>query len=174
MASSPFVLLAATALALLALGCEDVSHFSTTGDEAYCGTVVAGSEFREGLGPDAVMSLTLDASRLDGPGSPGAITAGEPRAKDGALVKLLDQAPLRIIKPLQHDPLSQLTFGDGRDRNAIYAVAPEDPKDASLVAVLSLMHDDSVEVRLLRPAGAGQSQIYGLFSLVRKTDGCGF
>ena len=125
--------LATIALASAATGCEDLSRFSTTGDEAYCGAIVGGTEFREGLGPHVMMSLTLDASHLDGPGSPGELTTAEPGAKGAAEVKLLDQAKLVLIAPLQQDALSQLTFGAGSDKNAIYAVTPEkDPTDASL------------------------------------------
>jgi hypothetical protein len=174
-------LLGAAALALSAssLGCEDLSRFSTTGDEAYCGAVVVGSAFREGLGPDVSMSLTLDATHLDGPGSPGAITTSEPSGDGGPKMLLFDAAPLRVIAPLEQDPLSHLLFGDGRVRNAMYAVSPKDPKQGSMIAVVSLLNDETVEVRLLRPGAASgkdpdQSQIYGLFSLARHSSGCGF
>ncbi len=178
MSRSPLALLAAPALAFAALGCEDVSRFSTTGAEAYCGAVVVGSEFREGLSPRVVMSVTLDASHFDGPDSPGALTTSEPSDEGGPEVHLFDAAPLRIIAPLRHDPLSQLIFGDGRDKNAIFAVSPNDPKEGSMLAVVSLMHDDTIQVRLLRPGSVGgssdQDQVYGLFSLVREPAGCGF
>jgi hypothetical protein len=169
---------ASALLACAAIGCEDVSHFSTTGDEAYCGAVVVGSDFREGLSPRVVMALTIDASTLDGPGSPGALTTSEPSDEGGPDVRLFDGAPLRVIAPLRHDPLSQLIFGDGRDKNAIFAVSPADAQEASMLAVVSLMHDDTVQVRLLRPGSVGASaddgQVYGLFSLVRRPGGCGF
>jgi hypothetical protein len=172
------LVLASFAFALA--GCEDFSRFSTLPDEAYCGAVTLGSEFRQGVSPRVQMSLTLDATKLDGPGSPGTITtfeADEEGSEKGA--RMLDGAFLRVITPIEHDPISRLTFGDGRDRSAMYAVSPSNGDDAAMIAVLSLMHDDTAQVRLLRPGRAGvvggdNGQIYGLFALARRTGGCGF
>jgi hypothetical protein len=175
--------LAVAFAAAASTGCEDLSHFSTGKDEAYCGSVVLASEFRQGLSPKVQMSLTLDATELDGPASPGRISTFE--ASDGVTPerRLLQDVPLRVIAPLEHDALSRLSFGEGRDRNVILAASPNDPKEESLLAILSLKNDDTVEVRLLRAGrpgdGAdapppGSTPIYGLFPLVRRPGGCGF
>jgi len=75
----------------------------------------------------------------------------------------LTDAPLSIIQPLQHDPMSQLSFG------------------------VSMRADDSVEVRLIRPGRPtpkdsaskedvpdGRRRLFGLFPLTRKNGDCGF
>ncbi|WP_437869908.1 hypothetical protein [Sorangium sp. So ce363] len=167
-----------------AAGCDDLSRFSTADGEAYCGAITLGGAFRAGLSPRVQMRLTLDADALDGPEPPGALWTYE--APDGATSerRLLDGAPLRPIGALAHDPLSRLEFGEGRERNAIYAVDASEPEAEPLVAVLSLRTDASVEVRLLRPGraplasgeaeAAGQRQVFGNFRLTRRAGTCGF
>ncbi|WP_437985239.1 hypothetical protein [Sorangium sp. So ce117] len=167
-----------------AAGCDDLSRFSTADGEAYCGAITLGGAFRAGLSPRVQMRLTLDADALDGPEPPGALWTYE--APDGATAerRLLDGAPLRPIGALAHDPLSRLEFGEGRERNAIYAVDASEPEAESMLAVLSLRTDASVEVRLLRPGraplapgeadAAGQRQVFGNFRLTRRTGTCGF
>ncbi|MDC0683155.1 hypothetical protein [Sorangium atrum] len=167
-----------------AAGCDDLSRFSTADGEAYCGAITLGGAFRTGLSPRVQMRLTLDADALDGPEPPGALWTYE--APDGATAerRLLDGAPLRPIGALSHDPLSRLEFGEGRERNAIYAVDAAEPEAEPLLAVLSLRTDESVEVRLLRPGraplasseaeAAGQRQVFGNFRLTRRTGTCGF
>ncbi|WP_437591795.1 hypothetical protein [Sorangium sp. So ce1000] len=167
-----------------AAGCDDLSRFSTADGEAYCGAITLGGAFRAGLSPRVQMRLTLDADALDGPEPPGALWTYE--APDGSTPerRLLDGAPLRPIGALAHDPLSRLEFGEGRERNAIYAVDASDPEMEPLLAVLSLRTDASVEVRLLRPGRAplasgeappaGQRQVFGNFRLTRRTGTCGF
>ncbi|WP_437898767.1 hypothetical protein [Sorangium sp. So ce124] len=167
-----------------AAGCDDLSRFSTADGEAYCGAITLGGAFRAGLSPRVQMRLTLDADGLDGPEPPGALWTYE--APDGATAerRLLDGAPLRPIGALAHDPLSRLEFGEGRERNAIYAVDASEPEAEPLLAVLSLRTDESVEVRLLRPGraplasgeaeAAGQRQVFGNFRLTRRTGTCGF
>lgn len=173
---------------LLALGahagCDDVSRFSTADGEAYCGAVTLGSAFRAGLSPRVQMRLTLDASELDGPEPPGALSTYEPPSEGTPERRLLDEAALRPIAALGHDPLSRLEFGDGRERNAVYAVSASEPGAESLLAILSLRSDESVEVRLLRPGQEplpsgeplppGQRQIFGVFRLTRRSGTCGF
>ncbi|WP_437716542.1 hypothetical protein WMF45_09015 [Sorangium sp. So ce448] len=167
-----------------AAGCDDLSRFSTADGEAYCGAITLGGAFRAGLSPRVQMRLTLDADALDGPEPPGALWTYE--APDGATAerRLLDGVPLRPIGALAHDPLSRLEFGEGRERNAIYAVDTSEPEAEPLLAVLSLRTDASVEVRLLRPGrapfapgevdAAGQRQVFGNFRLTRRTGTCGF
>ncbi|WP_438000179.1 hypothetical protein WMF26_10185 [Sorangium sp. So ce185] len=178
------LVLAGAAAAGGAAGCDDVSRFSTADGEAYCGAITLGGAFRAGLSPRVQMRLSLDADALDGPEPPGALWTYE--APDGAAPerRLLDGAPLRPIGALAHDPLSRLEFGEGRERNAIYAVSASDPAAEPLLAILSLRTDASVEVRLLRPGreplapGAaqaeGERQVFGNFRLTRRTGTCGF
>ncbi|WP_437782980.1 hypothetical protein [Sorangium sp. So ce1097] len=167
-----------------AAGCDDVSRFSTTEGESYCGAITLGGAFRAGLSPRVQMRLTLDADALDGPEPPGALWTYEAPDAAAPELRLLDGAPLRPIGALAHDPLSRLEFGEGRERNAIYAVSPSDPDAESLLAILSLRTDESVEVRLLRPGqaplpsgeapAAERRQVFGNFRLTRRTGTCGF
>ncbi|WP_437319128.1 hypothetical protein [Sorangium sp. So ce385] len=183
---APLVLAGAASAAAAggAAGCDDVSRFSTADGEAYCGAITLGGAFRAGLSPRVQMRLSLDADALDGPEPPGALWTYE--APDGAAPerRLLDGAPLRPIGALAHDPLSRLEFGEGRERNAIYAVSASDPAAEPLIAILSLRTDASVEVRLLRPGreplapgeaqAEGERQVFGNFRLTRRTGTCGF
>jgi hypothetical protein len=171
-------------LALLGagLGCTDLDHFSTGQGDAYCGSVTLGGSFRTGLSPRVQMRLRLDASALDGPGAPGTISTFE-SADTEPERRLLTSAELRRLPAMDNDPLSRPEFGDGRIRNWIFAVTPVDPEAESMVAVLSLRADDTVEVRLLRPGKApvgdevvppGRRPIFGIFPLTRQVGTCGF
>jgi hypothetical protein len=174
----------APCLALSGGGCDDLSRFSTGDGEAYCGSVTLASAYRTGLSPRVQMRLTIDATALDGADPPGTLWTYEAADETQPERRLLDGAPLRPIAPLAHDPLSHLEFGDGRERNAIYAVSPADPAAESMLAVVSLQTDDAIEVRLIRagaaPDASGEAppderrQIFGMFRLTRKSNDCGF
>jgi hypothetical protein len=166
-----------------ALGCTDLSHFSTAPGEAYCGAVTVGSSFRTGLSPRVQMRLELDATALDGAASPGAISTFETAAAGHPERRMLASAALRRLPTMDNDPLSRPDFGDGRLRNWIFAVSPADPDAESLLAVVSLRTDDTIEVRLLRPGKApqdsepvpeGRRPIFGIFPLDRQVGTCGF
>lgn len=174
----PILALSLGALALAA-GCDDLARFNTAPDEAYCGSVTLANEFREGLSPRVQMRLRLEGSPLDGVESPGTIATFEAASATSAERRLLVDAALRPILPMQNDPLSRLEFGEGRDRNLIFSVTPADPEAAALLAVVSLKSDDNVEVRLVRPGGEGEEDparkgIFGIFPLVRRSGSCGF
>ncbi len=163
------------------LGCTDLEHFSTGPGDAYCGSVTLGGSFRTGLSPRVQMRLKLDASALDGPGSPGSISTFE-SADSEPERRMLTNAELRRLPAMDNDPLSRPDFGDGRIRNWIFAVSPVDSEAESLVAVLSLRADDTIEVRLLRPGKAprdneivppGRRPIFGIFPLTRQVGLCG-
>jgi len=166
-----------------ALGCDDVGRFSTAPGESYCGSVTLAGEFRMGLSPLVQMRLKLDANAIDGTDPPGTIATFE--ASDGSSPerRLFVNANLRPIPPMIQDPLSQLEFGESREKNRIFAVSPADPAAESMIAVVSLKSDDQVEVRLLRggsvdPTGAavpdGRRPIFGVFPLARQDGECGF
>jgi hypothetical protein len=130
------------ALALAA--CRDISGFSTHGDR-YQGAVVDGEFVRAGVDAGTTLCLTIDTDHLeDGP--------GDLWTSDGRFA----MAPLRPIPQIWHDPLSTLTFGEGRLKNLIYVVgatAPFDDGDGNdVLTVVSLMQSGDVEVRMLRGA----------------------
>lgn len=139
------ILSTAVALSLLLMGCKDVSRFSTDPGESYCGKIVAASFVRRGLGFTRCMRMTLDAEQVTF--MPGALWTD-----DG----MLAGAPLRPIPELSHDPLLTLEFGEGREKNLLFAVDPVDPAyGPSIMAVVSLLHSGDAEVRLIRGAGGG-------------------
>jgi hypothetical protein len=172
-----------TLLASLALlSCKDIEQYSTHEGEAYRGQIVDACFMRRGFAVGTELCLTFDATHVgDGPG----ILATSDH--------LLEGAPLRVAPELLHDPLSTLSFGEGRDRNLVYTVSPRpnDPANeadatrstSDVMVVLSLMHGDSAEVRLLRgapPSGAAScpdsgEALFGVFAPLTKQPGpCSF
>ncbi|MBX3228350.1 MAG: hypothetical protein KIT84_06840 [Labilithrix sp.] len=165
------------ASALLLGACRDVSKFSTH-DGRFEGRVVAGNLVRAGIGDDTRMCVTLDTERLQD--TPGTVTTSDGRFR---------AAPLRPIPQLWHDPLSTLTFGDGRIQNLLYAASPTpldggQPEDSQDVfVILSLMQSKQIEARLLRGApqtDAGVSPpgvatpMFAVFQLQEEPGPCSF
>jgi hypothetical protein len=171
-------------LALAGLGCRDLSRFDTQGTQAYCGSMVSSPLFQEGFLPTGVpprlgMSLTLDTESLSS--RPGELSTDDADrglcSADGR--PLIDRAPLRAIEELSHDALSSLEFGDGREHNFFAWV--DSTCQGTLLAVVSLMSDGKVEVRLLKPAALPPPDAppdrkpgFALFTLERENDGCGY
>jgi hypothetical protein len=155
--------------ALLVSGCHDVTRFSNDGDH-YEGSVVEGSFVRTGIGPDAGMCLTIDATHLQD--QPGTITTS-----DG----LFQATALRPIPQIWHDPLSTLTFGEGRTQNLLYVATPRDGDAGAgpdAIVVLSLMQSGEVEGRVLRGAPGGAPSdapnLFGVFTMKREKGSCSF
>jgi hypothetical protein len=171
--AAPVAVAALGALALTSVACRDLSRFSSKGDR-FEGSVVKGSFVRSGVVESAAMCLTLDTDHLQD--APGSITTTDGRFRD---------TRLRPIPQIWHDPLSTLSFGNGRVQNLIYVAAPMgDGGDAQdIVVIVSLLQTDHVEVRLLRGApqlDAGPPQpdaaeaIFGVFNLDRLPGPCAF
>jgi hypothetical protein len=174
-------LAALCASTLVGAGCEELSDFDTAPGESYCGQITLGNAFRLGFSPRVQLRLALDTSKIAPGESPGTLSSYDAGGDGVAPERLLDASVLRPITPLSHDSLSELEFGDGRERNLIYAVSPADPTAESLLAVLSLRTDGAVEVRLIRPgavsgaeASAGRRPLFGVFVLGRQEGLCGF
>jgi hypothetical protein len=170
-------------LAMAGLGCTDLDRFSTAQGESYCGSITAGEAFRAGFSQHVQMRLTLDAAELDGPGSFGRVSTFEAGAAQSPAVKLLDEAELRRIPAMESDVISRIDLGEGRLRTRVFAVTPADPEAEAMLAVVSLLRSDSVEVRLVRagrePASGetvpeGRRPLFGIFTLARRAGACGF
>lgn len=157
---------------LLALGgCDDITRFGTGPDESYCGQIVPGGFVRQGFAPGVRLRLHLDTDRLQ-------VAPGDLATDDG----LLSDAQLRPIPQLAHDSLSTMSFGEGRVRNLLFGAQPED--GAAVYVIISLLENESVEVRILRGAPATQGEappaaehgpdLFGVFPLVRQKGTCGF
>lgn len=136
--------LAVAVVGIALVACRDISGFSTHGDR-YEGAVVAGQFVRVGVDAGTTLCLTIDTDHLeDGP--------GDLWTSDGRFA----MAALRPIPQIWHDPLSTLSFGDGRLKNLVYVVAATTPfadgDGNDVFAVVSLMQSGDVEVRLLRGA----------------------
>jgi hypothetical protein len=177
-------LLAVAAAAALgglnALGCRDLSGFTTSHGDSYQGSVVAGDFVRAGVPAGTRLCLTLDTDHLqDGP---GALWTDDGR---------FHAAPFRPIPQIWHDPLSTLSFGDGRLKNLVYVVRATttfgDGDGDDVLAVVSLMQSGDVEVRLLRGAppvpggdggasggGAAGGNVFAVFDLTRQEGACAF
>lgn len=160
------------ALGVGALGCRDLSRFSSHGD-GFEGPVVKGSFVRSGVDENARVCVTLDTDHLQD--RPGALWSS-----DGRFLA----TPLRPIPQLWHDALSTLAFGEGRVQNLLYVAAPTGETE-DVVVVVSLLQSGNVEVRLLRgappatpasdaDAGASKPNIFAVFNLVRRLGPCGY
>jgi hypothetical protein len=158
------------------VGCRDLSSFTTGGDR-YEGAVVQGDFVRAGVGPLTSLCLTLDTDHLQD--APGAISTSDGR---------FHAAPLRSIPQIWHDPLSTLSFGDGRLKNLVYATAASAPFGDGLgedvFTVVSLMQSGDVEVRFIRgapgiaPAGdaapGSGGNVFAVFDLTRQQGPCSY
>ena len=161
--------LASTCLLLVAssLGCRDISRFSSAGDH-YEGSVVKGEFVRAGVAEDTRICLSIDADHLQD--APGKISSTDGRFRG---------EPLRPIPQLWHDPLSTLSFGEGREKNLVYVAASStafaDGGDvADVILVVSLMTSGGVEVRMVRGAPPSATNIFAVFQLDRQPGACSF
>jgi hypothetical protein len=170
--------------ALLAGGCRSLDRFDAERPAAYCGGVVGASAFQsgfipEGSPPTLELKLQLDTSALTTrPGTLSTNDAGTGICGGSAL--FLD-APLRAIPDILHDALSQLEFGEGHEQDFFAWV--DSTCKGTMLAVVSLLSNGSVEVRLLKPApdlppppmtDSADLSGFALFYMQRNPNGCGF
>ncbi|HVR19526.1 MAG TPA: hypothetical protein VMS65_07515 [Polyangiaceae bacterium] len=175
------------ALALLALflgGCRSLEKFDTSGEAAYCGDLVGAELFQDGFIPDNTrpdlrLNLELDIDQLAT--RPGTLTSN-----DGATGlcsengdPLFRNAPLRAIDQIFHDDLSQAEFGEGHQHDLFAWV--DSTCQGTMVAVVSLLTNGAVEVRLMKPApdppsdaSASERPGFAKFYLEKNNKGCTF
>lgn len=151
----------------LVIGCTSYNDYSTDPDECYYGEII--EAVRSGaFSKDVKMTLGLDVNAL-GSGEKGAwITTSDGKFKG---------SPARQLEELIRDPLSMLHFPGGRIRS-YFAYAPG--TDGSIATIIiSLMEDESVEVRIIRPElepdggvpdGGVDGSLFGVFRLIRVDD----
>lgn len=147
-------------LAALAGGCADEDAFTTGSGECFRGGIVGADFVREGFGAEVAATLTINVRQL----SSGAAEAGRLWTADG----LFEGAAVSQMRQVSNDTISLLQFPGGRLRNYLAHATPEDGTPASLV--ISLMENDKVELRVIRPpAGEAGSPpaLFGVFSLSR-------
>ncbi len=156
-------------LAAVLPACRDVQSFSTSGDH-FEGAVISADFVRAGVGRNVGLCLTLDTDHLQN--APGSIWTSDGR---------FEATPLRPVPQIWHDPLSTLSFGDGRTKNLVYVATPAatDGGDSGgdVLVVVSLMDSGGVEVRFLRGAPAAPvpaPNIFAVFTLQREPGACPF
>jgi hypothetical protein len=172
-------------VATLALGsCRNLDRFDTTGPAAYCGSIIGGPVFesgfiRKGAPPVLELKLELDTSSLAD--RPGQLSTHDEASGFCAPEPLFKDAWLRAIPELLHDALSQADLGPGHEHDFFAWV--DSTCSGSMLAVVSLLTNGAVEVRLLKPgadvpdlADTDQDKRAGfaLFYLQRSQTGCGF
>ncbi len=158
------------ALSLGLHGCRDTARYSSHGDH-YEGEIVNASFVRAQFGEGLRMCLVLDAEHLQS--TPGTISSSDGR---------FQATPLRPIPQIWHDPLSTLSFGEGRRQNFVYVASPVSSSGTAedVMVFLSLMASGDVEVRLVRgapqtdAAATASSPMFGIFPLVRTEGACSF
>jgi hypothetical protein len=168
------------AVALVALGCRSLDRFDTAGESAYCGSIVGSEPFQDGFIPENTrprlgIHLELDVDNLTT--YPGTLTSNDDQfglcSADGE--PLFRNSRLRAIEPMLHDALSQAEFGDGHQHDFFAWV--DSTCQGTMVAVVSLLTNGAVEVRLFKPAadppeGASADERPGFakFDLKRRSD----
>jgi len=177
--------------AALASSCRDLDGFDSKPGQAYCGSIGL-SAFHDGFvkenSPSTLqLALTLDTGKL---GSfPGQLSSNDPQGMCGtpdAPQVLFLNAPVRAIPEVDNDTLSALTFGEGHEQDFFAWV--DSTCQGTMLAVVSLMKNNQVELRLFKPAAmpvpgatAAQRPGFALFhlypkplSLPENEGGCGF
>ncbi|MFI5302023.1 MAG: hypothetical protein ACHREM_28365 [Polyangiales bacterium] len=151
-------------------GCSDLSRFSTDTDDSYCGQVITAGFVRAGVLDGATMRLQLDAAQLQT--APGTLWVSSALGNAG----LATAVPIEPIPQLFNDPLSSLTFGEGRVANSLDVIHVG---GVEIMVVLSLLQSGNVEVRLMHGSPASQTatngqdaQIFGVFQLQKKRGDC--
>jgi hypothetical protein len=161
---------------LAGVACRDLSGFSTKAG-SYQGWVVPADFILAGVSPSAQLCLTIDTDHLQD--TPGSISTSDGR---------FHAVPLRPIPQIWHDPLSTLSFGEGRLKNLVYVAAAskafDDGSGNDVFVVVSLMQSGDVEVRLLRgapgiaPDGGSATtpggNLFAVFDLSRQDLPCSF
>ncbi|HEY6460891.1 MAG TPA: hypothetical protein VIY73_12095 [Polyangiaceae bacterium] len=169
-------LLCAAVCAAALPACRDLSSFST-GSGSYAGQVVGANFVLAGVDPSTSLCLTLDTGHLQD--TPGSVSTSDGR---------FSGAPLRTIPQIWQDPLSTLTFGEGRVKNLVYVVSATTPfadgNGNDVFFVLSLMQSGDVEVRMMRGApgvavdgGTAPStggNLFAVFDLSKSSSPCSY
>lgn len=150
--------------AFAAVGCEHPGRYST-GKGSLEGNIEGSDLVRAGFAAGTRVCLELDTHHLQD--KPGAVSTSDGR---------FARTALRPIPALASDTLSNLSFADGQVRNLVFAVREQSATPRDVLAIVSLLDDDRVEVRLLdgAPGLSGPEPLYGVFALERKDAPCSY
>jgi len=168
---------------LCVTGCHSLDRFDTTDDAEYCGKLLAPGFASTGLvenGDQASqlrVKLSLNTKTMAT--RPGVVSSNDSAFGICAPRPLFDDAPLRTIEHALHDEISLLKIGEGHEEDVLVWV--DSTCSGSMFAVLSLIADGHVELRVFRPRPEPSSNTpiaeapgFGVFSLEKRRDGCDF
>jgi hypothetical protein len=160
-------LFAALGVALAAAGSSACDRFERygTGRGSLEGAIEGASLVRAGFAEGTRVCLELDTGKLQS--EPGSVSS-----TDGRFAR----TPLRPIPPLASDTLSNLSFADGQVRNLLFAIRERGDATRDALAIVSLLDDGRVELRLLdgAPGAPGLEPLYGVFALERRESRCSY
>jgi hypothetical protein len=150
---------------VLFTACTSVGDYTTAPGECYRGSIIdADYIISETLPAGTELVMTLDADALG---------SGEVGTAISTTNLLFSRAPVIQMGELSHDSLSLFQFPSGRVINYLAYAAPTGGPQATVV--VSLMENEQVEVRLMRPDqdpdDGVDTSIFGVFRLVREK-GC--
>jgi hypothetical protein len=178
-------------LACPLFSCQSLARFDTKNGAAYCGSMV-GAQFistpkppvpspESDVGFQRLLRLRLEIDTDHLTTVPGKITTDDGTGPGGAADSpcvpqaTFENASLRVTPEIVHDTLSTMTFEDGQIQNIMAWV--DSTCRGPMLAVVSLMKNDHVDVRLLKPAigppNTTKRDSFALFSLDRQDNGCG-
>jgi hypothetical protein len=168
-------------------GCAQLDTYDTGTDAEYVGQIFGADQdgcadlarcsfIRRGFGGETVLRLRFNADDVQG-------IAGSLSTEGENCGPTLTDVPLVAIEPLLHDQLGLYEIpGGARVKNFIFSVSPVSGplSGRDVVAFVSLVRSDRVEVRLLAGSGqnacdptdcgqinAGGCDYFGVFSLRR-------
>lgn len=174
------------------LSCRNLDRFDTSEGGAYCGDLVSGPSFHDGMVPDEApallrMQLTLDTSQLslyseNKATRPGSLTSND-RATGLCAARgqaLFENSPLRAIPQVDHDAIATMTFGEGHEQD--FFAWTDSTCQGTMLAIVSLLRKGDVELRLFKPAPLPAAEKppadarpgFALFYLHKNEEGCGF
>ncbi len=167
------------------VSCNSLDRFNTKPPAAYCGAIVGSGDafqygfIQPGAPPNLELSLELDTSSLTS--RPGSLASNDAATGFCSPSPLFAGAPLRAIPQLLHDALAQADLGPGHEHTFFSWV--DSTCQCTMLAVISLLTNGDVEVRLLKPGpelptdqqeDQKKSSGFALFYLQRRATGCGF
>lgn len=162
--------------------CRNLDSFDSKPGEAYCGAISVQPAFTEGFQPSGQppnlqLELTLDTSKIST--EPGLLRSSDITSGLCSGERLFDKVPLRAIPEVEHDVLSTLSFGEGHEHDFFAWV--DSSCQGTMLAVVSLLKNNLVEVRLFKPAHAptpnappAEKPGFAVFQLDARKGGCGF
>jgi len=173
----------ALAVLIATVGCRNLDNFTSKPGDAYCGQLLSQPEFQDGFlpqgsRPNLELSLRLEMSKLTS--EPGKLTSND--ATTGLCASstgaLFQNAQLRAIPAVDHDVLSTLTFGEGHEHDFFAWV--DSSCQGTMLALVSLMKNQEVEIRLFKPARLPPSNAppdqqpgFAMFHFEVQKGGCG-